>query len=320
MLTMFPTAPTRIALERKLNELNEQKHVIAYNHRVELAFARYLESCATLQHTLPATHGAGTIAYLPVCAYAVGYIARQKGSTRSLDIAISNLRVYCTRENIPWLDASDAYLLRRSLDLLKLEDFTPGRQAEPFTRELLLKIVSLMDLKDDEQLMQATLAFVGHDAFLRGGELFGAKDLDISKDRRLRVRNFRWSVSRRSVILRLVRTKTAREGCGADVELVDPGHHIICGVSLLRKWFSRRNLWNQPDAFVFPQFIHRRRGTSTTAHANTKNSYSKDMFIKALRVHLVTLGLDPLEYRGHSLRSGAATDAFNMNVPLATIM
>jgi hypothetical protein len=94
--------------------------------------------------------------------------------------------------------------------LLKLEDFAPARQAALFTRGLLLKIVSLMDLSVDEQLMQAAMARIGHDAILRGGELFGVFDADKRIDRRLRVRNFEWSVSRMSVVITLVRTKTER--------------------------------------------------------------------------------------------------------------
>ena len=145
-------------------------------------------------------------------------------------------------------------------------------------------------------------------------------DADKRMDHRLRVRNFEWSVSRRSVVIALVRTKTERWGAGAKVELVDPGNYTIGGISLLRRWFTRKNLWRQPDAFAFPQFIHKRKGATTTARMNPKRNYSKDMLLAALRGHLVTLGLNPRDYRGHSFRSGGATDLFDQGVPLATIM
>ena len=298
----------------------DHKAAKAYENRLNLAWTRYTEASASLLHDIPPSRGKGTIVYLPVMGYVVDYIERQHGSTRSIDNAVSNLRVYCTRESIPWLTDAEAYTLKRGIDMLKLEDLTPVRQAAPFTRELLLKMVSLMDLSVDEQLMQAAMAFIGHDAILRGGELFGGIDDNKNIDRRLRVRNFEWSVSRMSVIITLVRTKTERWGSGARVELVDPGNDTICGISLLRRWFTRKNLWKQPDAFAFPQFIHKRKGASTTARMNPTHCYSKDMLLAALRGHLVTLGLNPFHYRGHSFRSGGATDLFDQGVPLATIM
>ena len=75
-------------------------------------------------------------------------------------------------------------------------------------------------------------------------------------------------------------------------------------------------LWDSPQSRVFPQFTHHRGKTQV----NVRRSYSRGMFVSALRACLRELGLDPTRFSGHGFRAGGATDLFAARVPLATIM
>ena len=47
---------------------------------------------------------------------------------------------------------------------------------------------------------------------------------------------------------------------------------------------------------------------------------SKVIWIEFMREQLREMGWDEMKFAGHSLRAGGATDLFNSNMPLASIM
>ena len=244
-------------------------------------------------------------------AYVFDYVehyARGR-STRSVSNALSDLRCSCRRAGIDWLSEQDTCLVKRAVALLKLTDVTPPKQSEALTLHVLKAVIGGMDLSDDEQLGEAVQYLVYHQGLFRLDEMHPAGGL--------RTSHIRWSVDRRSLKMKLLRTKTYREGEALWVEMADGGGRMS-GVRLLRKWFDRRKLWDKADAMVFPQFTH--YATGVGGRMNLTNPYSISMLVQRLRLRLDKLGLDGKLFSGHGFRAGGATDLFNARLPLPLVM
>lgn len=236
-------------------------------------------------------------------AYIKDFVATVNGSTLSVNNVLSDLRCHHHRRGLPWLSPSDQILVKRAIDLLRLVDPTESKQSRGLTREILLKMVSHMNLRDLSDLETATMCFLCHDALLRADEMFGD----------LAVKNFRWSADRRTVFLILWRTKTHRQGNALEIELVDPGDGCICAVSLLRRWFTAMGLWSQFDMLVFPRIS--RGGTPERTVPRSRRSWSL-----SYKRFLAAAGFNPAEYTDHGFRAGGATDLFDTGMILACVM
>lgn len=246
------------------------------------------------------------MSYVGVMAYLLEYVRGAGGSTLSVTNALSNLRSYCKKNSIRWLSSADIYLVGRAVKLLQLNDTTPSKRSEAITMDLITQLIELMDLTQEEQLMQATLFLLAHDGCFRLDELF----------RNLRVSDFRWTNSRRTVFLNMVRTKTHRRGDPIEAELVGLDDSKMCAVVFLRRWFDKMQLWGKSALLVFPQFTH--YGGKT--RVNHSRNYSRGMFVRGLRSTLQRLGLNRMRFSGHGFRAGGATDLFAARVPLPTVM
>jgi integrase len=141
---------------------------------------------------------------------------------------------------------------------------------------------------------------LSHNALLRSGEV----------SNRLQARDLEWSANMRSFRLRLLRTKTGRTGGGVFID-VAYCRHPLSGFQLVRRLWWARDLDNNPSSFLFPAI---RRGF--LVHAQPASSSSLRLLVKAV---VITAGLDPRFYSGHSLRAGGATDLFASRVPYYTI-
>ena len=293
------------ALEARLRGVWSQEVELKRAKRLSTAFSRFQYACES--SGLPST----PIQYLGVMAYVFDYVEHyaRGSSTRSVSNALSDLRCSCRRAGRDWLTDQDACLVKRAVALLKLTDVTPSKQSEALTLDVLRAVIGGMDLSEDEQLGEATQYLVYHQGLFRLDEMHPAGGL--------RTSHIRWSVGRRSLKMKLLRTKTHREGEALWVEMADAGGSMS-GVRLLRKWYDRRQLWNSADAMVFPQFTH--YATGVGGRINLANPYSISMLVQRLRLRLVKLGLDGRLFSGHGFRAGGATDLFNARLPLPLVM
>ena len=273
--------------------------------RLSTAFARFEHACAS--SGLPSS----PIQYLGVMVYVFDYVEHyaRGGSTRSVSNALSDLRCSCRRAGIDWLSEQDACLVKRAVALLKLTDVTPSKQSEALTLQVLTAVIGGMNLSDDEQLGEAAQYLVYHQGLFRLDEMHPVGGL--------RTSHIRWSVCRRSLKMKLLRTKTHRAGGALWVEMADGGGRMS-GVRMLRKWFDRRKLWDKADAIVFPQFTHYAIGADSKV--NLANPYSINMLVQRLRLRLDKLSLDGRLFSGHGFRAGGATDLFNARLPLPLVM
>jgi len=78
-------------------------------------------------------------------------------------------------------------------------------------------------------------------------------------------------------------------------------------VRALEKLLDKLDIWNCPDALVFPSPI------------DSSSTISDSWYRKHLKRLVASIGLDPSLYSGHSGRAGGATDLFNSNVAYSFI-
>lgn len=241
-------------------------------------------------------------------AYIKDYADNNGGSTLSIKNALSDLRCHFTREGLSWLVSKDQVRVKRAVDLMCLIDTTESKQSEAITRGLLLECIRHMDLNDKADLEIATLCFLCHDGVLRAGELFSG----------LLVKDVRWSPNKKTIFLRLWRTKTHRSGNSIEIEIVDPGEDCICAVSLLRRWFTKMELWGQFECPAFPKVTRFPRGGFKAV--DKSKHLSRRAWSVRYKHFLSIVGLNPVHYTDHGFRAGGATDLFDAGMTLVNVM
>lgn len=164
-------------------------------------------------------------------------------------------------------------------------------------------VLQHLDTRQPDQRLFALTIAVGHNGLLRGAELHSG----------LRVEDFVWLSGDREVQLRLARTKTHRAGPPLTVSY--HRHEGPCAYEALRRWFTDYRLWDRPRAYVFPRVSRTGGRVSLDFH----HPLSRDMWNRDLKRHFAAAGLDPLQYSGHSLRAGGATDLFTAGTPYPVI-
>ena len=245
----------------------------------------------------------------PVCFKSISfflaeYVQGVNGSTRSLANLVSNLKLGVELSRQQWLSPCDHYLLSRWMVQLKYDDITPSRRKRPACLALLIRLVAAMDLSSDEDLYDATSYMVAHNLLLRAAELWSG----------IRAGALLWSSDRSSFVLPLLRTKTVLSGDSISLT-VNKFSGKGSSVRLLKRWFDRRNLWDDPEAFLFTL----RTGKQSEPFSRYSHGSRRTWTVR-FKSRLQELGLDSSYYSGHSFRAGGATDLFNNGVPLATVM
>lgn len=240
--------------------------------------------------------------YDTVGGYTMSYVDRLDGSTKTVDALLSALRAHCVTTGHSFLDRADARLIYLLIKELKYADTHKIRRVCPLTKELLRRIFAKCgkDFTNLRTRMGFTLVSLGHDALLRCGELSG-----------LKVKDVRWSKHNTRANIDLYRTKRCRSGNGESVLIQDYGYDSGC--NLLSEWFTIMDIWDQPDAYVFPQFDDRSKKFCFEAFTTT------DKMRKIIKEFVTTIGLLPSQFSGHSMRAGGATDLFRQGVPYATV-
>ena len=258
----------------------------------------------------------GVTAYSPsygsVGSFLVHFVAQQKGSSKSVANILSNLRVLCARADVPWLSPSDMVRISQLIRQLKLDDAVEVKRKDPLLKSIIRKaLANHWRVKESmSDFLAATITLVGHDGVLRGDELFN----------NLKVKDVQWyHEGHRKFILHIGRPeqpgKTARTGSGINQDIWDyPG---ACAYKFLATWFDLHNLWDKPEAYIFPRIQKSYQDQSVQLYFT--EPVSKKWYEHQLANMLHRLGLDSSQYSVHSLRAGGATDLFNAGTPIAQI-
>jgi len=190
--------------------------------------------------------------------------------------------------------------IKKVIKQLEFEDRAGVKQACPLRLVHLLQLFKNQEMTDHE-LLFAAIATVGHCGMLRTANLTDG----------LKVEDVHWALDRTSFTLTIHRSKTERKGGPRYLLFRKNGHSKACPVVLMNKWFNRMNLWDCKDYSLFPSI--------TRYGFNFNKSISGDWIRKKIKLAVSSIGLNPAEYSGHSLRSGGATDLFAAGVPFYAI-
>ena len=234
------------------------------------------------------------------------YVHRNHGSTRSLGNIKSHLRVHCRLAELGWLEESAVARLCLLEKSLRFDDYGGGRRKRPLVAALLIQLLQVLDLNNPVHLQLAATLALGHDGLLRGGEVWSG----------LKVADVLWHEDGRGFGLLLGRTKTVRTGGPTMVTFRSKDEESLSAVNIVRRWLLGGRSRISSDSILFPGFkLEEGRFAEDNSEAGSKVTW-----IAFFRSFLGRIGCDPMEYAGHSLRAGGATDLFNSNMPLASIM
>ena len=194
-------------------------------------------------------------------------------------------------------------LIERSM---RFDDHSQGNKKRPLLMSMLSVMIRKFNLNSPPLLQLATTLMVAHNGLLRGGEVWSG----------LIVADILWHTDGRGFGLQLGRTKTNRTGGPVVITLRSNSSTALSAVNMMRIWFDKRKLWEQHRRRLFPGFSKGKGGMEE----DREEGGSKVAWIEFMREQLREMGWDEMEFAGHSLRAGGATDLFNSNIPLATIM
>jgi hypothetical protein len=236
-----------------------------------------------------------------VAKFLLDYVRLNNGSSKSLALVLSALKVYGHYNDHNWLSEQGQYRVQQVVKELQLRDPVPVKQVRPLTLCLIAKMVDTMDLSDPLELMVAMTMTVCHNSLMRSGELLSG----------LTVEDIEWDLSARCFTIVLFRTKTHRRGGPQRVRVVDyPGRSAF---KLLKRWFDHWGLWDCSEARLFPR-VKRNRVTGAADFDFSKTATSC-WWRRTISHFLLRVGLNPALYSGHSFRAGGATDLFVARVP-----
>lgn len=257
------------------------------------AWQCYSDCC--LSHDLPAD---------PVTYKSLGYFAvtcRLRGNKHSyLKSLVSNLKTYCTRMGIQFLSPAEETQFKYVMRGLAKFNPSPTERKRPITKAVLEAIILHADLNNLKDLQTITMAYLAHDALLRGRELTN-----------LKVRDLHWESASR-VKLSIVASKCNKDGPAEEVFIDASGS--ISAVSLLQRYGSVLELHTAAlTAPLFPLVVKDSSGTVDVFWAKPTDKAAH--FVPAIRALLLAASFDANEYSGHSFRAGGATDRWTAGCP-----
>lgn len=142
------------------------------------------------------------ISYWSIGGYLVYFVDQTNGSCRSLNNKLSHIRTTCTLSGYKWLSEQDQFKLKDPIKNLKYHDYSKSRTKDALTIILIMRIISILDIRILTNLLLVICYLLGHNGLLRGGELTSG----------FKVKNFIWDDDFLGFKLCLLRTKTYRTG------------------------------------------------------------------------------------------------------------
>ena len=235
--------------------------------------------------------------YSTIGGFLCRFVARQRGSTRSVAQVKSQLKSMALLARQPWLSARADMRLRTLMRQMVFEDTSEGRQMTPLRTYVLNKVISRWDLSQPTVLLEATIAKTAQQGLMRGAEVTGG----------LKARDMQWRRNYRLARLHLWRTKRGRSGAGQFVTVAHVDNDRFAATKLLRRTWVMLNMDANPDGFLFPAIS---RGKIDTTRAFTA------VALRALVKRIAReAGFSDERFGNHSLRAGGATDLLAAGVP-----
>ena len=236
----------------------------------------------------------------PVTYKSLGYFAvtcRLRGNKQSyLKTLISNIKTHCTRTGQPYLSTAEEVPFKFVMRGLAKFNPAPTERKRPITKAVLEAITLHADLNNPKDLQTITMAYLAHDALLRGRELM-----------HLKIGHLQWDPRRPDrCTIHITASKCNKTGPTEEAHIVSYGSRS--GVSLLQQYISAMLLRDTtPSAPLFPLIVQ--LSGSGGAEVQWEAIHDKDRhFVPAIRALLQAAGYDASEYSGHSFRAGGATD------------
>ena len=239
-----------------------------------------------------------TFSYLSVSRFLCSYVAKNGGSTKSVRNVLSMLKGGCRSIQGRWLCDDDYKEVIDMVKQLEYEDHSETKRKRALRTLDLLRIARGWKLDERHDLQEATMYTMAQQGLLRSGELMSG----------LSTRNITWTGKGHDFDLELERTKTLRKGPSVTIcyEKVSMEQSLFAG-DFLRKWYDMNNLWDKPDALLFPS-------SRRTAEGKEK-TWTRQWFRDQVKKSVTRIGLDASQYSGHSFRAGGATELFVRKVP-----
>jgi hypothetical protein len=251
---------------------------------------------------------------MSMSAYICFHVVKNNGSAKSIGSVISLIKKYGVIKGYSWLSLTDATKLDEVRKELLFRDTNPVEMKKPFTLELIMRIINILNLNNDEELLFALCMLLCHNGLFRSAELFSG----------LQVNKLVWNHRDKCVTVQIDRSK--RNQAGGPQFILISDYNGLSAYKLLVEWFDRHKLWNQPELYILPRII-----------STSNNNYKRDT-LKSRRINLDftmsgsiywwrrwivkgcgKIGLDSKYYSGHSFRAGGATDLFTARVPFHII-
>jgi hypothetical protein len=126
----------------------------------------------------------------------------------------------------------------------------------------------------------------------------------------IRVENLAFSENEEYVIVHLTKAKNDQFQKGNEV-FIAASKSDICPMLALRRYMVSGNLSQQPIAFLFQNISWNKRKKQWMLNGNC---ISYQACAKAMKLHIIDIGLNPKEYGMNSLRSGGISAAVRAKV------
>ena len=284
-----PSDPARTArTEQAVSFFNGRAWETGTSNNQESAWRCYSDSCTS--------HG---FAPSPVTYKTLGCLAvtcRIRGNKHSyLKTMVSNLKTHCIRKGIPWLNPAEEVHFKFVTRGLAKFNPSPTKRKRPITKAVLEAMMLSADLGNLKDFQTITMAYLAHDALLRGRELMN-----------LQIQHLRWDPSDSACCTITVEgSKCNKDGPAEDVTIYDYGS--CSGVSLLKQYAIAMDLhMTAASAPLFPLIV-KRSGPREMDILWSAPHIKDDHFVPAIKALLHAAGFAAADYSGHSFRAGGAT-------------
>ena len=239
---------------------------------------------------------------LSVARFLCKYVADCNGSTKSVDNVLSMLKGGCRALKCKWLSDDDYKDVKDMVKQLEYEDRTETKRKRAIRTFDLLRMAKGWNLGKRKDLQEASMYSMPQQGLLRSGELMSG----------LSTKHITWTGNGNDFDLELDRTKTLLKGSSTSIsyEKIEEEQIMFAG-DYLRKWYDMNDLWNKPNALLFPSSHKTAEGKEQT--------WSRQWFRNQVKRSVARIGLSASQYSGHSFRADGATELFVRGVPYHVI-
>jgi integrase len=215
--------------------------------------------------------------------YAAHWVATGHAHT-TLPAIFSAIKDAHRRHGWAWLSTRDQEWMAAYMRGIRKSYPHRPRRKQPMTMSILHQLAAIANFANVHEVQYIAMAFLAHDGLLRACELLNLVLSDV-----------RWFDD--CVRLRLRNSKANKLSGQPEYVFIYPNQWDLCGYSALAAYW-RRMQFNTASNHHSPLF--------PSSHPATP--IPKQAWVDYIRHQLARIGHDPMQFSGHSFRSGGATD------------